>query len=186
LINLLRSRGGEIGFGLIREDSDRSLIRLRIERPPLEPERPAETGNPFRLIGSREHYERALADYESKHRAWETNTNRRVAAFRSVVKPLLDPASLAQASDVWGAVRRSHIFLSESAAAWGGNVSRWSVLVTDGQANAGASPVLLEAGAPLLVVNGTGSVGALEHLKPQMFESVDAALREVIAVEENR
>jgi hypothetical protein len=92
LIDLFRSRGGEIGVGLIRDDSNRSLVRLRVERPPVAPYQPADTGNAFALLEQRSRYEQTLARYRQDHADWEAVTNGRINIFLSSIKPLLNPA----------------------------------------------------------------------------------------------
>jgi hypothetical protein len=186
LIDLLRSRGGEIGVGLIRDDSNRSLVRLRVDRPPAAPKEPDEEGNAFVLLEQRTRYIGLLEKYEEGRAGWEEVTREQINTFVSTLEPLLNPARAAAASDVWGALRRVDSFLAEDDTSWGGSASRWAVLVTDGQDNVGVPMASLASGAQLLVVNGSGSMGALAHLDPTQFESLDAALRHLVAREESR
>jgi hypothetical protein len=78
------------------------------------------------------------------------------------------------------------LFLAEDDAAWGGTASRWALLVTDGKDNVGEPAASLSSGARLVIVNGSGSTGELAPLNPMPFESLDAAVRYLIAQEESR
>jgi hypothetical protein len=186
LIELLCGRGGEIGFGLVRADSNRSLVRLRIDQPPIEPQPPSDRGNAFVLLEQRARHEGQLVTYERLRAGWDQISQSRIDTFLSSIEPLLDSEVLASASDVWGAVRRMDLFLAEDDAAWGGTASRWALLVTDGKDNVGQPVASLSSGARLVVVNGSGSTGELARLNPVPFESLDAAVRYLIAQEESR
>lgn len=66
VVKLLRQTGGEIGFGLIRDNSNSSLKRLRIEVPPPEPAKPPKKGNPFMLAKLKTVYNKELAEHRKR------------------------------------------------------------------------------------------------------------------------
>jgi len=173
LIELIKRCGGELALGLIRDESNRSLVRLRVERPPETPEAP----NPLRALKARPLYER-------RRKEWETETAEGIRRFREAAAMLLERPADAGCTDLWGAVLRADLFLAEEDATWGAEISRWAVLVTDGHHNCGHGPVAMHSGARLLVVNGSASLGSLAALKPARFESPQAAFRYVVQAQE--
>ncbi len=186
LIELLQGRGGEIGLGLIRDDSNRSLVRLWIEPPPAAPKQPDQNTNPFVLLEERSRYEQQMERYTRSFEMWRQDSGARTKTFLAAVEPLLDPAVQSPRSDVWGALRRADMFLAEDRTAWGGSASCWVVLITDGEDNVSEPVTFLASNARLLVVNGSGSAGKLARLQLLLFESLDAALRHLVAEEQSR
>jgi len=168
LIELVKRCGGELGLGLIRDQSNRSLVRLRLERPP---EATADA-NPLRALKTRP------LD-EQRRQQWEAESTEQIRRFREAAALLLGQPANARCTDVWGAVLRADLFLAEEDGAWGAELSRWAVLVTDGQHNCGGAPVRLRSETRVAVVNGSGSLGGLELLRPLRFESPEAAFRYV-------
>ncbi len=170
LIELVKRCGGELGLGLIREQSNRGLVRLRLERPPEMPE----VVNPLRALKIR-------PLYEQRRKQWEAESAEQIRQFRETAALLLVRPANARCTDLWGAVLRADLFLAEEDAAWGAELSRWPVLVTDGQHNCGAGPVSIRSQPSFVVVNGSASLGDLSPLRPLRFESVPAAFRFVVA-----
>ncbi|MGQ9635818.1 MAG: hypothetical protein ACUVXB_16460 [Bryobacteraceae bacterium] len=175
LIELVKRCGGELGLGLIRDQSNRSLVRLRLEQPP----EPPGAANPLRAV-------KARPAYEKRRRQWEAETAEQIGRFREAAARLLAQPADARCTDVWGAVLRADLFLAEEDGAWGAELSRWAVLVTDGQHNCGGEPVRMRSQARVAVVNGSASLGSLAALKPARFESPQAAFRYLIASAEQK
>lgn len=169
LIELIKRCGGELGLGLIRDQSNRSLVRLRLERPPETPE----VVNPLRAL-------KARPLYEQRRKQWEAESAEEIRRFREAAALLLGQPANARCTDVWGAVLRADLFLAEEDSAWGAELSRWAVLVTDGQHNCGGEPVRMRSQAQVAVVNGSASLGSLAALKSSRFESPQAAFRCVV------
>src|SRR5437870_10097206 len=71
LVDFIRPCGGEIGFGLINEQSNASLHRLRINtRPSGEPKEPDHNGNPIMAQREMEKYRKAKESYGDRVLAW--------------------------------------------------------------------------------------------------------------------
>jgi len=170
LIEVIKRCGGELGLGLIRDQSNRPLVRLRLERPPEAPM----AVNPLRALKARPAYEQSRAQ-------WLAESAEQIRRFQGAARVLLERPSHARCTDVWGAVLRADLFLAEEDPVWGPELSRWAVFVTDGQHNCGTAPVAMPSGARLAVVNGSASLGALSRLNPLRFESPEAAFRFVEA-----
>lgn len=198
LIDLLRRTGGEIGVGLISDDSNRSLLRLRVEVPPIEPK--VDIQDP--QVGDLDAYEAAQkqrdnnakraeleknqVSYLDAKTAWEKQTGQDIQQFSLELKKLLSVKPKFGASDVWGGIARCELFLAEDNSVWpqGATPHRFLALVSDGQHNvASNSQVSLNSGARLLLINGSRSVGELGHLNPLMFESAQAAFLYITTIE---
>jgi len=167
LVRLVARCGGELGVGLIRDDSNRSLVRMRVEEPPVPPQE----GNPLRVTKLRK-------QYQQREQRWRKQTDEQARTFEESVKALLARKADARCTDVWGAVLRANLFLGEPEPRWG-RVVRWAIFVSDGRHNCGTKPVKFTSGAKVLVVNGSASLGVLGALRPLRFESPEAAFRYV-------
>jgi hypothetical protein len=183
LMELLQSCGGEIGFGLIRDNNNNSLLRLRTEAPPREPVAAIWDSNRFRAAQQKVEYSKKEKDYEKQRAAWLKETQCRQRDFNLVLKTLVETRVDAPLTDIWGALRQADVFLAESDASWGMPTSRWVVLVSDGeQTSVVTKPLALQSGAQMAVVNGSGLIGVLARFKPLAFGSPAAAFRHIIAV----
>ncbi len=181
VVNLLRLTGGEIGFGLISDNSNRSLKRLRVEAPPPALVKPPEKGNPFMLAKLKTAYNKELAEHKEMLTSWEAETAKRIQNFEEQIRPLIQQRADARTTDIWSAVSRCDLFLSENGASWSRPARRYAVFITDGIHDARTKFVPIKSGAKVIVVNGSASLGNLEILEPIRFESAEAAFRFIIA-----
>jgi hypothetical protein len=184
IFDRLRLSGGEVGFGFIREDSDRPLIRCYVPIPPEPPALlvPASGGNVFVNATNQKRYEAERKKYEAKRRAWEVDANARINAFIALLTPLLGVPATAGSTDLTAAVERGDLMLAEPSSFTHADTA--IILITDGIHNATAKEVpTLRSHAPIAIVNGVGSLGALAKLNPPSlrFESTAAAIRYVTA-----
>ncbi len=181
IFDRLRMAGGELGFGLIREDSDHPLIRCYIPAPPEPPtpaQPPANGGNLFVNANNRKREDAERKKYETKRRAWEADANARINAFIVAITPLLEVPSDAPATDLTTAVERGDLMLAEPSEFT--NATTAIILITDGLHNATAKMTpTMRSNARVAIVNGVGSMGALAKLTPTplRFESTAAAVR---------
>lgn len=182
IIAALAERAGELTFGLIRDDSNKGLVRLRIELPPVPPVKPERKGNPFQNAKEMQNYEAVRSQYAETRARWEQEKDDRIAIFLAAGGLLLKQPANAPRSDVWNALARANLFLSEPDAAFSA-ARRVVVLVSDGADTAKARRVNLKEDITLILVNGSASVGSLGALKPQLFESVEPALRFAITTD---
>ena len=173
--------GGELAVGLIRDDSDRPFARLFVPPPPSAPALLPLPPNVFAAAAARkrENAERALQ--EAARRAWQSEMGLRQAAFGRSIKPLLARPADAPATDIFSALRRADVLLSEPNA-FPRNTRNVVILVSDGMETvAVGGPPPLSVPTEIVLVNGAGEIGSLASLGPIRFESLDAALRYSVA-----
>jgi hypothetical protein len=180
LFERLETTGGEVGFGTIREDSDRPFLRCFIPAPPEPPTSndPPTSGNVFINANNKRREDDDQRKYAQKRRAWEADAKARINAFKLAIQPLIDAPATAPATDLTAAIERGDLMLSEPSAFT--NASMAIVLITDGFHNAYATTTpTLRSKARVLIVNGIGSLGAISKMKPEplRFESTEAAVR---------
>lgn len=180
VINRLKKTGGELGVGLINEKSDKPLLRLRIEIPPVEPAKPTEEGDVDALAEQMDKYQSEKQDFDKRFSEWKTETNNQTELFLIELKRLLDRPPTAQRSAVSAAIERGDLFLSENDPDFPKETTKKFILLnSDCQNNVGKSRVQLKSKAQIIVVNGVGSLGYLANLepKPDLYESFDGAVR---------
>jgi hypothetical protein len=177
----LARSGGELAVGLVREESDRPFARLFVPTPPDAPSAGRRPKNVFEAAAARKREDAQQARYEQIRRARQSDIAARQAVFVRTVEPLLSPAADAPSTDIWSALRRADVFLSEPNA-FGRPTVNVVVLVSDGVETASrAAAPRMSAPALILLVNGAGEIGKLGPLAPIRFESLDAALRYAVA-----
>ncbi|MFC1539889.1 hypothetical protein ACFL41_00200 [Gemmatimonadota bacterium] len=181
---MIRSRGGELAIGSLSQDSNQSMYRVRVEEPPQKPLQPVRNTNPFEYARQMGVLKEQLTRFEILFQAWEDISATSISEFEEYVEPILTQPRTAQLSDVWGAVRRAELFLTEEDLSWSQTPHEYLILVTDGEDNVGVTPMTLTSGATVLLVNGSGALGCLASLKPHRFEAAAAAVRWIIAREE--
>lgn len=170
LIELLKRSGGEICFGLIRDNSNRSLTRLRIEEQPEKPNKK----NTIAAARERPKYNKVIAEHEE-------SSAQRIESFKKEITPLLQQKANAMRSDIWGAVMRADLCLSEDDSSWRQKPLRYAVIVSDGIHDANTRFTPMKSEAKVIFVYGSPNPGPLERLKPMRFESAEAAFRFIAA-----
>lgn len=199
LLPLLKENGGELAVGVICEDSNRSLVRVRIEQRPVlaaslfknpqMPQSPEDGGNAFELQERRQAYNQQLVEYNKQletdgrtlenHRqelqGWESESEERIKGFVPQVKPLLERPVDCQSTDIWGAIARTGLFLNENDAVWSQSPRRFAVFITDGIHEAEGKKTTIGGEVEVLLINGSASAGVFKNLKHQAFESVSSA-----------
>lgn len=175
-INIVRERGGELAVGLISDNSNVPLRRVRIE-PFLEPEpvEPTER-NPFKRAQQRGAYEQALAAYKERRRRWEAEAESKIQDFKRELVGLLNRPADAPRTDICTALFRADLFLNEPS--WDHIPTRKIiVIVSDCQDNVHrVCPPLTDEQTTVIVVTGWADLGALLPFRPVRFESFSAAL----------
>lgn len=180
LLEILGTQGeSDLGVAIINDNSDRPLLRVRIPVPPEPPTATPEDsqeGNPFdRLYENEEDKPDAVFDKQVQH--WKTLRNDRLAAFRAAAEPLL--AQKAQGlTDIEGALARADQMLAEEELHWKVDQRHlYLLLITDGIPTVRRLRTKLKSTPTVLMVNGSGSVGALARLNPLRFESPQRAIQ---------
>ena len=185
LIRTLRIAGGELAFGLIGESTDRPLLRLRVPVPPARPLK-AEVQNAFERAEQDARFQEPLERYEAELRQWNADVDQRASAFLNAVRPRLQEKATAKRSPINAALTRSELFLNEPVTTWPNDPHRYIILNSDAIDTTKSALVSLKSGATLVLINGSGSLGIVESLKPLRFESVQAALDHISATEIGR
>lgn len=181
-INVLRCLGGELAVGVVDNVSKKSLARLRVEVPPSPPSTP-DAANVFMRANEDVAYQQRLADYQSDVEKWATETDKRVETFLAQVADMLKQPATAKRTSVWNAIARADLMLNESDVMWPQPTHRYAVLNSDCQETARTKPVEVNSGALWIVVNGSGSVGVADALKPERFENSTSAFEFIKAKE---
>lgn len=186
VISLLRKTGGELAVGLIRDNSNKSLLRLQISPAPAgEPKAPNSDGeNPFEYAEKQAKYEKDIEEYKERFGQWQGETNQQINRFLQKLDTLLKHAADANATDIAGALARCDLFLSEPDDDPKQPASRYAVLVSDGQDTVGGQIMPMQSRPKLLLVNGAASLGSLEHLKPTRFENLRKAFQFIVSEEQ--
>ena len=184
LVDFIRPCGGEIGFGLINEQSNASLHRLRIDtRPSGQPKEPDHDGNPIMAQREMEKYRKAKESYAERVLAWWSESDKKIQAFKEEIKPLLTQEANAPRSDFFGGIQRANLFLQESSISWAQPTVGVLLIVGDGIDNVGARYDVLDKATVVILVNGSASVGSLAPMNPTRFENIDSGIRHIIASE---
>lgn len=182
LVNFIRPCGGEIGFGTINEQSNSSLYRLRIEAPPADaPKEPNKNGNPFQVQQDMKEYRKARVRYDQSMKVFDSEMERRIAAFKLNINARLDAPATARRSDFFGGIQRANLFLSENTAAWPSSPRQYLVIVGDGIDNVKSEHESLPKTIQLILVNGSAAMGSLASFNPSRFESIESAIDFVVA-----
>lgn len=184
ILDLVKERSGELAFGLLRDRSNKGLVRLRIDGRPAQPAKPTKTRRVYQDARAMGQYRKEEAEYDAALATWQADTDRRVAAFTSDLRPLLDQPSDSRCTSIWEAVARGDLYLSEDDASWPTKPAKWAIYVTDGIHNCGPGRTAsLKSGAGLIVINGEAQTGSLGPLQPKVFESIESAFRYLQATE---
>jgi hypothetical protein len=178
LIEIVRRHGGDLRAGEITERQPDAMVRLHLAPPPACPPAPLTdtTGNAFIDQEVLEDFDTRKAAYHEAYSRWQSTSDRDTTRFQEELQRLLAKPTTAQHTDIFDALRRATWFLGEPQASGQEPSHRYLLLLTDGRDNVHAAPVTLPSDVRVLLVNGRGSLGALEFLRPLRFESLTAAV----------
>lgn len=194
LFELFEDRGGELAVFTICNGGNEPSARVRIAEPPpppalnpfVDPESIHED-NPIRRLdqererqAARKHHEaetaRLLLEHQTAVAARQAEASAAIAAFqKDQLAPLLNRQPDCQESDVYGAMARMKLFLSEDAASWSAPPKPYALFLSDGLDTVGKPPVDLP-GVDVVLVNGSGERGVFSQIPHKAFESVEGAI----------
>jgi hypothetical protein len=185
LIEVVRRYGGDFRAGEITGRSPDTMVRLHVAPPPACPPAPLAdtTGNAFIDQEAVESYETRKAAYDEAYSRWRVTADGDTTRFQQDLQRILAKPAIAKHTDIFDALHRAMWFLGEPQAPGQAPVHRYLLLLTDGRDNVHAAPVALPSDIHVLVVNGSGSLGALESLRPLRFESLAAAVDFIVKTE---
>lgn len=181
LIDLLHCTGGEMAFGFIRDESNRPLLRLHMDSPPIAPRKPSHEGNPFEVAERTNEYQIKLKTYLEQMELWKSEMEKRTAIFLNELKNLLANRAYAKRTDMWGAVAKAELFLCEDELIWNRVPKKYAIFITDGLDNIRKREVPIKSGAKVILVNGIASSGVFNKTEHIHFESVKACFSFVSA-----
>lgn len=187
IINIVATCGGELAVGVIHDRITDPFVRLRLDARPQKPA-DSQARNVLRQRRQQATIERA---HSAEVQTWEDDAQSRIETFGERVTQLIEHPVDANWSPVWDSVARGDLFLSERDREPFSDAQRVLILVSDAvddvrgaSAQRRAPLQALKSGAAVLIVNGAGSAGSLAALRPESFESFDAAVRYVEQVVE--
>ncbi|HLO89002.1 MAG TPA: hypothetical protein VK203_28895 [Nostocaceae cyanobacterium] len=205
IFEILKSHGGEIAIGQICEDSNKPLKRLQI--PDIKalkstdlnntpkPQRD-NTGSPFEKVKKEQQYQQQLENYQElidqnteKIEQHQQDLDKRlknaeaeITKFQADIQPLLNEPTNCGATDVWGGIKRSEVFLQEDSKIWHNSPQKFAVLISDGFHNTGVKPITVKGDSQYILVNGLSeTVPELNGLKVKYFGSPSAAFKDIYA-----
>lgn len=181
ILGLLARTGGEIVVGTIRHSSNEPLERLMIVPGPAPPSKPGD-GNVFDTLDARAAYDVKLAAHSSAAADWQRAFDNASEAFLVRARRVLTNPVLSRRSAVWDAASRADVALAEPEAGPHSSLGhRYIVLISDCRESTGRTPVTLQSGATIVVVNGAGTLGSFEGLAGvQQFEGLGAAVNWIV------
>lgn len=204
LLDLLEQNGGEIALIGLCENSDRPALRVHIPSPPRlspsdlkqtdRPTAPDTRGvSPFKLAEINAQHQSQQVRYQQlqqenqaviqQHQQaltqWQADTEQKLEAFSTQLKPLLGKPATCQSTNVWSALGRADTFLNE-VGGWTYPPRNFALLVTDGLHNTNTPSVQMRSDAEILLINGSGESGIFANFQHRSFEAVSAAVRYLI------
>ncbi|MEA5554829.1 hypothetical protein VB713_28300 [Anabaena cylindrica UHCC 0172] len=205
IFQTLKSHGGEIAIGQICEDSNKPLKRLQI--PDIKalksidlnntpkPQRD-NTGGSFDKVEKEKKYQKKLEQYQKEIdgnvKTLEQHqqdlakrlkdAEAEITKFQADIQPLLNERTNCGATDVWGGIKRSEVFLQEDSQIWHNSPRKFAVLISDGFHNTGVKPITVKGDSQYILVNGLSEkVPELNELKVKYFGSPSATFKDIYA-----
>jgi hypothetical protein len=190
----IRQRGGELRMTTISDDSDKAMPHLKFsppEKPPIAPtqEKIGES-NLLAKVNIQEQqdigmaaYHKQKADFDKRQQAKEVADKAQIVEFLKTVQPLIEKPANFPASDMRGIVLRGNLALQERQPVGKQSLRRVLFLITDGEHNATKDTKVppLDAQTELVIVSGGKGAGTFEPLKPEKFDSIDAAIEYILS-----
>jgi hypothetical protein len=175
----LMETSGEIAYGVIDENADARLFRVRIPPKPGKIERSTNQNVLLRYREDskrRDEYEKNEQDIQH----WKQESADRIDRWCDSIEPLLPLPRDARMTDFNGAVDRALLFLSEDCSIWHSEPVKVLIIISDCQDNRGRG--IPDIPTDVLVVHITNLEGkeALSQFNAKTFESASAAIDYVL------
>ncbi len=191
----LQERGGEFRLLALCSDSDKVLAHLKIPVSIISPTTPASlpeenSVNTIEYAKLEQGYSQRMAEYKTKKAEFDrANQVQRKAneveieIFLKAAKSILAAPSTCKSTDIVGGIKRVDLFLNERQPAGAMPVRKVAFFLTDGEHNttAATKPPEMKSKPEIVVVSPGSGAGMLEQLQPNKFESIDAAIADVLS-----
>ncbi len=191
----LQERGGEVRLLALCSDSDKVLAHLKLPVPATAPAVVAplpeeNTINAIEYAKSQEERETKLAEYNQQKATFD-RTNQaqlkanevQIAIFLKVAKSVLAAPPTCKSTDIVGGIKRVDLFLDERQPTGAIPARKVAFFITDGEHNttAATQPPEMKSKPEIIVVSPGSGAGMLEQLQPTKFESIDAAIADILS-----
>jgi hypothetical protein len=191
----LQARGGEFRLLALCSDSDKVLAHLKLSVPATAPAVVAplpeeNTMNALEYAKLQEDREAKVAEYNQQKAAFDrTNQAQKlaselaIATFIKDAKRILAKAPTCRATDIIGGIKRVDLYLNERQPAGAIPARHVAFFISDGEHNTtGATkPPEMKSKPEIIVVSPGSGAGMLEQLNPVKFESIDAAIADIVS-----
>jgi hypothetical protein len=127
-------------------------------------------------------YQQEKATFDRSQQEQLQQDNAQIEVFLKQLQPLLDRPASCQGTDEIGAIQRVDLFLNERASVGSKPARKVALFITDGEHNTSGSKQApaFKSQPELIVVSGGKGAGIFEALKPVKFESIDAAVADIV------
>ena len=191
----LQERGGEFRLLALCSDSDKVLAHLKMHEPTTAPATVAplpeeNTINAIEYAKLQEERDGKVAAYDKQKAAFDRANQAQlkvnevqIAIFLKAAKSVLAAPPTCQATDIVGGINRVDLFLNERQPAGAIPARKVAFFVTDGEHNttAATKPPEMKSKSEIIVVSPGAGAGMLEQLQPIKFESIDAAIADILS-----
>jgi hypothetical protein len=188
-------RGGRLKILAICQDSDRPLPSLSFAPTPAAPKPPAPLPdankiNTFDRVLLKEEWDKKMAVYQVAKAKFDRDLqartqqdNARIDAFLKQVRPLISAPANCKATDILGGIARADLALNERTPQGAKPLKKVALFITDGEHNTtkATKPPAFKSKPELLVVSGGKGTGIFESLNPVKFESIEAAIVDILS-----
>jgi hypothetical protein len=195
IVKGLQARGGEFRLLALCSDSDKVLAHLKMPVPATAPAAIAplpeeNTINSIEYAKLQEERESKVAAYDKQKAAFDRANQAQlkvnevqIAIFLKAAKSVLAAPPTCQSTDIVGGIKRVDLFLDERQPAGAIPARKVAFFVTDGEHNttAATKPPEMKSKPEIIVVSPGSGAGMLEQFQPQKFESIDAAIEDILS-----
>ncbi len=191
----LQERSGEFRLLVLCSDSDKVLAHLKIPVSATPPASPASlpdenSVNTIEYAKLEQGYSQRVTEYKTKKAEFDrANQVQRkaneveIAIFLKAARSVLAAPPTCKSTDIVGGIKRVDLFLSERQPAGSISAREVAFFVSDGEHNttAATKPPEMKSKPEIVVVSPGSGAGMLEQLQPTKFESIDAAIEDILS-----
>lgn len=181
LTSFVSDRAGEIAYANITEESNFPLVRYYV--PDLEaPKMPEMKGNARQKREMQERYKKTALYYLLARKRRAEKSAEDLNTFYAQAVPLFLRDADAGSTDIWGGLHRCRNMMIESTGSWNNTPRDYVFVITDAVHTSATSEIKkLPSQVNLFLVYNAMTIGSFGNHRFRQFESIDAALRELLA-----